>query len=102
MSAVRTQYALTNRAVSMLHQLIARCKSVMDAVRALCERRVGVVHVDDVRTLCARWNRHIWYILAYFAPSPHRADMFSERCTNAMESPIGVTCASSCCIALFI
>jgi len=34
------------RAVNTLQQLLARCKNVMDAVKALWE-----LHVDDVRTL---------------------------------------------------
>ena len=57
MSAVRTLYARPYRAVSMMHQLLAPCMSVMDAVRALGKRCVCVVHMDEVRTLCARCNR---------------------------------------------
>jgi len=36
MSTVRTLNARPNSAVNMLHELRAPCKSVMDAVRALC------------------------------------------------------------------
>jgi len=44
--AVRTLCARCVHTVNMLQQLLARCKNVMDAVKALWER-----HVDTVGTL---------------------------------------------------
>ena len=64
------------RAVNTLQQLLARRKSVMDAIKTLWERRA-----DAERTL---------------------ADMFSERCTNAMRSPFGVTGALLEPVAIYL
>jgi len=40
-----------------------------------------------VETLCNRLERHA----AAFILIPQRADMVLERCTNAVETPFGVT-----------
>jgi len=54
MIAVRTLYARCERAVNTLKQLLARRRSVIDAIKTMWERRV-----DAVRTLCTRYNWQI-------------------------------------------
>jgi len=86
MFAVRTLYARCVRAVNTLQQLLARRRNAMDAIKTLWES-CG----DAVRTLRTRYDWQIWYFYTYFAATPQHADRFSERCTNAMASPFGIT-----------
>jgi len=74
-------------AVRRLQRFLALRKSVMDedAVETSCGRCMNAL-----RTFCARCNCK-YDILAYFAASPQRANRFSERCSNALASPFGVT-----------
>jgi len=56
MSAARTLYARRMRAVSTLQQIIARCKSVMDAVRPLCRRCLHAVTGKYYTPVTPEWR----------------------------------------------
>jgi len=97
----------TNSAAGRLHSMLdrARCEDAVGSSRASWAHRVHAwrrhvnsvldsafgMHFDFVRTLCTRYNWQIWYFKAYFVATRQPADRFSERCTNTVASPFGVT-----------
>ena len=60
MIAVRTLYVRRERAVNTLQQLLARRRSVIDAIKTLLGTPCGRCR-DAARTLCTRYM-YYWYI----------------------------------------
>jgi len=92
--AVRTLYARCVRAVNTLQQLLARRRSVMDAIRTLCERRV-----DAVGTLRGRFVHAItgkFDVFRRISRRPHSAltgfqNATYKRCGIAVWCDRGLT-----------
>ena len=87
--AVTTLCARRERAVYTLQQLLARCKSVMEAIKTLWECRV-----DAVGTLWGRCVHAItgkFDIVGVFRGDHTARRQVLERCTNAVASLFGET-----------
>jgi len=88
--AVRKLNARRERTLNTMRQLVARRRSVMDAIKTRWERRVDAV--GTLWGLCVHAITDKFDILSAFCGDP---TSFSERCTNAEASPFCVTGAYS-------